>query len=194
MKDGSEKGTPSKIDPNNSKLFATATRVSAKGPVQDYYDTWAEVYDTSDEWFEHYVRASRKVLLSLFANGTLEGKKAVDVGCGIGTFSEVLALLGAEVVGLDISRSMVNQASFALIAFIRLITLILVLILPIFSDELRQEPITHFVYTESLVLRDFLHCVQRSLSHQYRSLFHHFILPLIDSPNLCQSDGVDNAL
>ena len=42
--------------------------------------------------------------------GDLEGKLVLDVGCGCGTFSRMMARRGAEVVGYDISEEQIKLA------------------------------------------------------------------------------------
>lgn len=43
------------------------------------------------------------------ALGDLEGKKVLEIACGTGRFSVMLAARGADVVGLDISDAMLSQ-------------------------------------------------------------------------------------
>ncbi|ADJ16230.1 class I SAM-dependent methyltransferase [Halalkalicoccus jeotgali] len=43
------------------------------------------------------------------ALGDLEGKKVLEIACGTGRFTAMLAARGAEVVGLDISDAMLSQ-------------------------------------------------------------------------------------
>lgn len=40
----------------------------------------------------------------------IKSKQVLDFGCGIGTFTQVLHKKGANVIGFDISKNMVNQA------------------------------------------------------------------------------------
>jgi cyclopropane fatty-acyl-phospholipid synthase-like methyltransferase len=42
--------------------------------------------------------------------GDLEGKQILDIGCGNGTFTRMMARRGADVVGYDPSEGMVNEA------------------------------------------------------------------------------------
>jgi ubiquinone/menaquinone biosynthesis C-methylase UbiE len=42
--------------------------------------------------------------------GKLNGKKILDIGCGSGTFIRYLASKGADVYGIDISKTMIDEA------------------------------------------------------------------------------------
>jgi len=53
--------------------------------------------------------ALRRVVLQ--RQGSLQGKNALDIGCGVGDFSMMLAELGAKVTGIDICENAVNIAS-----------------------------------------------------------------------------------
>jgi ubiquinone/menaquinone biosynthesis C-methylase UbiE len=71
-------------------------------------------YGFSDEWYAHYYAVTRRTLLSLFSTEAVEGRRVLDLGCGHGYFSSLLGRLGGDVVGLDLSVSMLKQARFRL--------------------------------------------------------------------------------
>ncbi|MEM6728759.1 MAG: magnesium protoporphyrin IX methyltransferase [Pseudomonadota bacterium] len=83
--------------------------------VEDYFDrtateAWAQL--TSDAPVSRVratVRAGREEMRASMIErlGDLRGKRVLDAGCGTGAASEVLAILGAEVVAVDISPSLI---------------------------------------------------------------------------------------
>ncbi|MEM6477982.1 MAG: magnesium protoporphyrin IX methyltransferase [Pseudomonadota bacterium] len=86
--------------------------------VETYFDrTATKVWDqlTSDAPVSRVratVRAGRDEMRATMieALGDVRGKRILDAGCGTGAASEVLAILGAEVVGVDISPSLIDIA------------------------------------------------------------------------------------
>ncbi|MEM1236064.1 MAG: magnesium protoporphyrin IX methyltransferase [Pseudomonadota bacterium] len=86
--------------------------------VEDYFDRSAtEVWEqlTSDAPVSRVratVRAGRDEMRSVMIArlGDVRGKRILDAGCGTGAASEALASLGAEVVGVDISPSLIDIA------------------------------------------------------------------------------------
>ncbi|WP_092402570.1 MULTISPECIES: bifunctional 2-polyprenyl-6-hydroxyphenol methylase/3-demethylubiquinol 3-O-methyltransferase UbiG [Candidatus Ichthyocystis] len=76
------------------------------------------VFDTlSSAWWDpngpmkvlHHINSLRVDWIRSF--GSLHGKKILDVGCGGGILAESLARLGADVVGIDESPSLINVAN-----------------------------------------------------------------------------------
>lgn len=88
------------------------------GRVENYFDrtatqVWAQL--TSDAPLSRVretVRAGREEMRATMieALGDVRGKRILDAGCGTGAASEVLAILGAEVVGVDISPALIDIA------------------------------------------------------------------------------------
>jgi ubiquinone/menaquinone biosynthesis C-methylase UbiE len=52
----------------------------------------------------------KRVVLEGVASLSLTGKKVLDVACGTGRFSRLFRTQGAQVVGFDLSRAMLNQS------------------------------------------------------------------------------------
>ena len=69
---------------------------------------------TGPSWVEHaelYDRMLSAISDQVLASLTFApGDRVLDVGCGTGTFSAAVASLGADVVGADISITMVDEA------------------------------------------------------------------------------------
>src|SRR5262249_48382227 len=55
-------------------------------------------------------RAARRGALIAAAAGLAPGRRALEVGCGTGLFTEVFAATGAEILAVDISPELVAQA------------------------------------------------------------------------------------
>lgn len=72
-------------------------------PVREW-DAWAETYDDTAGLFA-WINDS--LILRTVAPG---GKKVLDVGCGSGRLSRLLATEAREVVGIDVSPEMVKRA------------------------------------------------------------------------------------
>jgi SAM-dependent methyltransferase len=73
-----------------------------------------EAYDELADWYSARKRGSYefKIQLPVILNllGNLRGKNLIDIGCGPGVYSVEFARRGAIVVGLDISRKMLDKA------------------------------------------------------------------------------------
>lgn len=99
-------------------MTAARTYEATRGRVEDYFDrTATKVWEqlTSDAPVSRVratVRAGRDEMRATMIErlGDVRGKRILDAGCGTGAASEVLAILGAEVVGVDISPSLVQIA------------------------------------------------------------------------------------
>ena len=78
---------------------------------QDWYqaDDVAESYD--DKRFSRGGRLidNREKRAVLDAVGPVEGKRVLEIACGTGRFTTMLAEEGADIVGLDISEAMLQQ-------------------------------------------------------------------------------------
>ena len=71
------------------------------------YEESAEDYDQWEE-FKIVTQAEEKVLLSLVED--LEETDVLDIGCGTGRYAKRLEDLGVRVVGMDVSRKMIQVA------------------------------------------------------------------------------------
>ena len=76
--------------------------------VRDQWDLFAEIWsrDIENDGNRHFILgpASKRML------GDIKGQKVLDVACGEGYFSRLLASAGAEVTGVDISKNLVAFA------------------------------------------------------------------------------------
>lgn len=79
--------------------------------MKSQFDPMAETYESfSEHPFRRYVEAP--TIASII--GDIEGKKAIDFGCGSGVYARLLKAMGAsEVVGYDVSQGMLNAAKLA---------------------------------------------------------------------------------
>ena len=70
---------------------------------------WTE---SAEDWFRQNqaVRADMLDSWMLAALGDVAGKRVLDIGCGEGRFSRILACLGARVTGVDITEPFVGRA------------------------------------------------------------------------------------
>ena len=75
-------------------------------PTKTGYDLWAAAYDTNGN---PLVALDEAELASLLAPD-LAGKTALDLGCGTGRATALMALRGARVTGLDFSPGMLDVA------------------------------------------------------------------------------------
>lgn len=72
------------------------------------YEKLAEVYAAMIDTKPHNAYLDRPATLSLLPE--LRGKRVLDAGCGPGVYSEIFLNLGAEVVGIDVSPTMLRLA------------------------------------------------------------------------------------
>ncbi|WP_042662029.1 class I SAM-dependent methyltransferase [Haloferax sp. ATB1] len=81
-----------------------------KKSVQAYWDDRAETYD-DDSHHALHSEEQRAAWLSVLRSWTGEStQRILDVGCGTGVISLLLAELGHEVTGVDYSAGMLEQA------------------------------------------------------------------------------------
>ena len=73
--------------------------------VVDGYDAWARTYDQCPN---PLVALEQKITLELVGN--VAGQNILDLGCGTGRYSALLARCGANVIGIDSSAQMLEQA------------------------------------------------------------------------------------
>jgi len=85
---------------------------------------WEKVAPEFDEYYQQEKSISRRVLDKVFRKSMKErvdltllecknvsGKKILDIGCGSGRIAIELANRGAEVVGIDFSKNMLDMAA-----------------------------------------------------------------------------------
>ena len=71
------------------------------------FDAVALAYDDAIDW---KARLAREIPFLLSRLGSPDGKRVLDLACGTGRHSFALSLEGAEVVGLDNSKTMITRA------------------------------------------------------------------------------------
>lgn len=71
------------------------------------FDAVALAYDDAIDW---KARLAREIPFLLSRLGSPDGKRVLDLACGTGRHSIALSLEGAEVVGLDNSKTMITRA------------------------------------------------------------------------------------
>jgi glycine/sarcosine N-methyltransferase len=71
------------------------------------FDEVALAYDNSIDW---NARLSREIPFLLSSMGRPEKKRALDIACGSGRHTVALAKQGVDVIGLDMSRTMIEAA------------------------------------------------------------------------------------
>lgn len=72
---------------------------------------WTEA---AQDWIgqDQAVRTGMLDSWMLDALGNVRGKRALDIGCGEGRFSRLLAELGAEVAGVDLTEPLIERARY----------------------------------------------------------------------------------
>jgi ubiquinone/menaquinone biosynthesis C-methylase UbiE len=82
-------------------------------------DAWFRGYFATEDHLEGPWRKDlgelRQRDAALFALGEVSGRRVLDVACGGGLYLVVLAMMGAEVAGQDLSEDRIDQARHALI-------------------------------------------------------------------------------
>lgn len=76
------------------------------------------LYDEIADWYANWVRGESRVHRVLTENvlplvGDIRGQHVLDVACGEGVFSRLLATHGAHIVGIDLSPRLIALASDA---------------------------------------------------------------------------------
>ena len=80
--------------------------------IVEYYDEFASAYNKSrvisgGRLFNEFIEMP--AVQTLIPNG-MEGRKALDIGCGIGVYSHFLSTKGINVTAIDISPKMIEVA------------------------------------------------------------------------------------
>ncbi|WP_181685362.1 class I SAM-dependent methyltransferase [Halorhabdus salina] len=79
-----------------------------ESPVRDAYDELAASYDAEIESNAYNEHIEFPAMTSLIPE--VEGKRILDAGCGTGRYTEWLIEQGADVVGVDVSEAMLEEA------------------------------------------------------------------------------------
>src|SRR5680860_182652 len=74
------------------------------------------LYDEIAPWYADWIRTRSWVHPTIAASFTsllpdIQGKSVLDIGCGEGVFSRMLAERGADVTGMDLSPEMLRHAA-----------------------------------------------------------------------------------
>lgn len=75
--------------------------------VVSYWDKAARVYKEKQEQ-SSYVAINKKIVQKRFSN--LNNKKVLDMGCGYGNYTDYFNEIGADVIGIDASCTMLEMA------------------------------------------------------------------------------------
>ena len=81
---------------------------------EDLPEQAKEAWDKLADWYSARKRSSYEFKMQLPAIlnllGNLRGKSLIDIGCGPGVYSVEFAKRGANVLGVDLSRKMLDKA------------------------------------------------------------------------------------
>ena len=92
--------THPKLTPKGQRLTATPT---SWGPVAEWYDKHLE--KSGDTYHDKVIHPNLLRML-----GDVKGKQMLDLGCGQGIFSRLLADNGANVIGVDLGKELIAIA------------------------------------------------------------------------------------
>jgi 2-polyprenyl-3-methyl-5-hydroxy-6-metoxy-1,4-benzoquinol methylase len=69
-------------------------------------ESWVEFVRSGKNYYSEYLNgpALKRMV------GDVEGKRILDIGCGEGYFSIILATVGAKVMGVDLSDALIRAA------------------------------------------------------------------------------------
>ncbi len=73
-----------------------------------FYDDLSDIRPESSAYYKHYVH---NFVTQFFSEEKVSGKKVLDLGCGPGFYSAVLAQRGAKVTGIDQSKFLIDKAN-----------------------------------------------------------------------------------
>lgn len=77
----------------------------SKRKIQQRYDATADIYD------ERYAQEQKTKYQKTLENVEVKGKKVLDVGCGSGLFFNEVAYQAEIVVGIDLSKKLLEKAN-----------------------------------------------------------------------------------
>jgi SAM-dependent methyltransferase len=81
--------------------------------IGEYYDRhslrYLEKYKSGELFFNESIEIPAVYSILREKTGTLTGKRALDVGCGLGSHAKNLSQLGAEVTAIDVSQQMIEM-------------------------------------------------------------------------------------
>lgn len=73
-----------------------------------FYDDLSDIRRESQGYYKHYVH---NFVTNFFSKEKVAGKRVLDFGCGPGFYSAILAQCGANVVGIDKSKFLIDKAN-----------------------------------------------------------------------------------
>jgi SAM-dependent methyltransferase len=76
--------------------------------TREVYQRLAKIYSSKIDYKPHNAYYDRPNTLSLLPD--VSNKKILDAGCGPGKYAEILIARGAQVIGIDLSENMIEEA------------------------------------------------------------------------------------
>ena len=73
-----------------------------------FYDDLSDIRPEQHDYYKHYVH---NFVASFFTEDRVSGRRILDFGCGPGFYSAILAQRGANVIGIDKSRFLIQKAN-----------------------------------------------------------------------------------
>lgn len=98
---------------DGGKRPSAAAHWEERGHAAAHSEVDAVCYPGAPPFLNRYADWSQRRAVGVLLGrvGPLDGRRALDVGCGTGRWSRLLAGRGADVVGIDSSESMLAEAS-----------------------------------------------------------------------------------
>jgi ubiquinone/menaquinone biosynthesis C-methylase UbiE len=97
------------IDTTKIELFSRHIAMYREPHARDGYEALADRYASRIDTKAHNAFYERPATISLLPD--VNGRRVLDAGCGPGKYAEILVERGAEVLGIDVSPSMVKLAT-----------------------------------------------------------------------------------